>query len=260
MKLDIYQIDAFTNKVFGGNPAAVCPLEEWLSDELMQAIALENNLSETVFFVNEAEGLRIRWFTPLAEVKLCGHATVAAAFVLFNLLNYSDEKIVFNSLSGKLFVTRSEDGWITLDFPAIKMTPCSSPKALWEGLGAHPIECYKETDYLAVFEDEQTILDIQPDFKTLETLDARGLIITAPGKNCDFVSRFFAPTFGIDEDPVTGSAHCALTPYWSKKLTKKSLNAKQLSNRGGILKCSMHTDRVNISGQAVLYLQGQIDI
>jgi PhzF family phenazine biosynthesis protein len=260
MKLDIYQVDAFTDRLFGGNPAAVCPLEQWLSDDLLQYIAVENNLSETVFFVKEDDAYHIRWFTPASEVKLCGHATLASAYVLFNCLDIKQNPIQFNSLSGPLYVTREENGSLTMEFPRIDMEPCSSPQALWESLGAHPVACLKSEDIMAVFDDEKIVKDIQPDFRQMSTLPYRGVIVTAPGKECDFVSRFFAPRYGIDEDPVTGSAHCATAPYWAKKLERHTLTAIQRSKREGHILCHVTENRVHMTGQAKLFLSGSIHV
>ena len=260
MKLKLFQVDAFTDSVFGGNPAAVCPLVSWLPDYLMQAIAAENNLAETVFFVKEDDSYHIRWFTPLTEVKLCGHATLASAHVLFEILNEDDSTIHFTSLSGSLYVKKESGGLLTMDFPIAKMTPCATPQALWESLGAHPIECYKGDDYMAVLDSEETLLGLQPDLRQMATLPVRGIIVTARGASCDFVSRFFAPQSGIDEDPATGSAHCATAPYWAKILKKSTLHAIQRSKRGGHLSCQVTEDRVHITGKAVLYMIGTIVI
>jgi PhzF family phenazine biosynthesis protein len=259
MKLPLYQIDAFTGTRFRGNPAAVCPLESWLPDDLLQAIAAENNLSETAFCVAVADGWELRWFTPVTEVDLCGHATLAAAQVLFSTGRARVEEITFHSRSGPLCVRR-EDGLLTLDFPAKTPEPCPAPEALTAGLGRAPVSCLRAADYLAVFSSQREIEEITPDFGILRKLDLRGVIITAPGGECDFVSRFFAPNCGIDEDPVTGSAHCALTPFWAGRLGKTSLTARQLSRRGGELRCRLAGDRVLISGEAVLYLEGTITV
>jgi PhzF family phenazine biosynthesis protein len=259
VKIPLYQIDAFTDKIFGGNPAAVCPLESWPEDELMQNLAAENNLSETAFFVKNDFGYALRWFTPEMEIDLCGHATLATAYVLFNYLNYGSEKIIFDSKSGILEVTKN-NGLITLDFPATKPWPEKAPKNLIKGLGAKPKEVLKSRDYLAVFDDEETILAIKPDFEILKKLDALGIIVTAPGREADFVSRFFAPAAGINEDPVTGSAHVTLVPYWAEVLGKKELHAYQLSKRKGELFCTDADDRVLISGNAATYSIGAIVI
>lgn len=259
MKLPIYQIDAFAEKAFEGNPAAVCPLPDWLSDATLQAIAEENNLAETAFFVEDEGVYTLRWFTPTTEVDLCGHATLAAAHVLFNHLGYDASVLTFQSKSGPLRVTK-KDALLTLDFPVQLGTACDTPTALYEGLGQTPSECYAAMDYMAVFEDEATIAALSPDFAKLSELGLRGVIATAPGDGTDFVSRFFAPNCGINEDPVTGSAHCTLTPYWAKRLNKTSMCARQLSQRTGYLECQIQEDRVFISGKTVAYLEGYIHI
>jgi PhzF family phenazine biosynthesis protein len=260
MKIDIYQVDAFTDQLFSGNPAAVCPLDSWLPKTLMQSIAAENNLSETVFFVEDGDAFHIRWFTPFMEVKLCGHATLASAYVLFEILKVPTPSITFHSLSGRLAVEKEPDGALTMDFPIAEMVPCSTPQALWESLGAHPIECYRGDDYMAVLDSEETLLALQPDLQQMATLPVRGIIVTARGNACDFVSRFFAPQSGIDEDPVTGSAHCATAPYWANKLKKTKLSAIQCSKRMGHLTCEVIENRVKITGKAILYLMGTIHI
>jgi PhzF family phenazine biosynthesis protein len=239
MKIKQYQVDAFATRAFEGNPAAVCPLESWLEDGLLQAIAEENNLSETAFFVPSEKGFELRWFTPIKEVDLCGHATLAAAHVIFETLGYAKQVITFETRSGDLFVERKGKR-LEMDFPASPPTPCELPGILAEGLGKHPIEILAADDYLAVFDDEATIRAITPNQALLSQLDLRGVIVTAPGSDVDFVSRFFAPKFGIPEDPVTGSAHCALAPYWARKLGKSLLSAKQLSRRGGDLRIRSH--------------------
>lgn len=260
MKLKLFQVDAFTDSVFGGNPAAVCPLATWLPDHLMQAIATENNLTETVFFVKGNNSYHIRWFTPLTEVKLCGHATLASAYILFEILNENGSTIHFTSSSGSLYVKKEPNGLLTMNFPIAKMIPCSTPQALWESLGAHPIECYKGDDYMAVLDSEETLVGLQPDLRQMATLPVRGIIVTARGDSCDFVSRFLAPQSGIDEDPATGSAHCATAPYWAKILKKNPLSAIQRSKREGHLSCQVTEDRVHITGKAVLYMTGTIEI
>jgi PhzF family phenazine biosynthesis protein len=260
MELKIYQVDAFADKVFSGNPAAVCPLRDWLPVETMQNIAMENALPETAFYVNEADGLRIRWFTPTVEVDLCGHATLATAYVLFNHENFVGDKIVFNSRSGPLTVTKSKDT-LTLNFPVDKLMEVSPIPDLEIGLGLKPLKTLKgKTDYMLVFENEDQIRNMHPDFKTIAKVKARGIIVTARGNQVDFVSRFFGPQSGGDEDPVTGSAHTSLTPYWAEILNKTELTAWQLSQRLGKLKCKLLGDRVEISGQAKLYLIGKIFI
>ncbi len=260
MKIKIYQIDAFADKIFSGNPAAVCPLNEWLPDELLQNIAMENNLAETAFYVNEKEGLRIRWFTPTIEVDLCGHATLATAFVLFYHENYSGEKIVFNSRSGPLTITKSDEV-LTLNFPVDTLVEVNSIPELEQGLGVKPLKTFKgKTDFMLVFENEDQIKNMNPDFKLIGTVNTRGIIVTAKGDNVDFVSRFFGPQSGMDEDPVTGSAHTSLSPYWAKVLNKTEFTALQLSKRLGKLKCKLLGDRVEISGTAKLFLVGTISI
>lgn len=263
-EIPIYQVDAFTSKVFSGNPAAVCPLQEWLDDSVMQAIATENNLSETAFFVKEKAGYHIRWFTPVREVDLCGHATLASGYVFFRYLDPDSNKVEFNSKSGLLSVTRDKD-YLSLDFPAQSPKPCEAPAALLEGLKKKPQEVLCYEDFLVLYPSENDIVELQPDFTELSKLGLRGVIVTArrvesstKGDSVDFVSRFFAPTYGINEDPVTGSAHCELTPFWSERLGKNELHALQLSKRGGELFCKMAGDRVIISGQAVGYMKGSI--
>ena len=245
-----YQVDAFTSRPFSGNPAAVCPLVTWLDDDLLQSIAEENNLSETAFFVPSAKGFRLRWFTPVAEVDLCGHATLAAAHVLFEILGYPDPVVTFETRSGELHVRRNGK-LLEMDFPAQPPMPCSVPEALISGLGATPSEILASEDYFAVFDSEDALLALAPDHAPLCQLDRRGVIVTAPGRDVDFVSRFFVPKLGVPEDPVTGSAHCALTPYWAKRLGKNALAARQVSRRGGDLLCELKDDRVLISGAAV---------
>jgi PhzF family phenazine biosynthesis protein len=259
MKLRIYQIDAFSSKLFEGNPAAVCPLDRWLPDNIMQSIAQENNLAETAFYVGKDGQYQIRWFTPANEVDLCGHATLAAAHVLFRLHGVAKSPVTFQSRSGPLKVFR-EDNLLTLDFPAQVGAPCETPPEMIEALGATPRECYRAMDYMAVFESEDEITKIRPDFRRLKDLQLRGVIITARGNTSDFVSRFFAPNCGIDEDPVTGSAHCTLAPYWAQRLGKTTLSARQLSNRTGALRCRVDGDRVFISGPTVAYMEGTIEI
>jgi PhzF family phenazine biosynthesis protein len=258
VELKIYQIDAFADKIFSGNPAAVCPLQEWLPASVMQNIAMENCLAETAFYVKEKEGLRIRWFTPTVEVDLCGHATLATAFVLFNHENYQGDKITFNSRSGPLTVAKSGDT-LTLNFPVDTLTEVNPIPELEEGLGVKSLKTYKgKTDYMLVYEKEEQIKTMSPDFKMIGKVKARGIIVTAKGNQVDFVSRFYGPQSGMDEDPVTGSAHTSLTPYWAKVLGKTEFNAIQLSARQGKLKCKLVGDRVEISGKAKLYLMGKI--
>jgi PhzF family phenazine biosynthesis protein len=259
LKIPIYQIDAFTSRVFAGNPAAVCTLEEWPEDSILQAIAQENNLSETAFFVPKQDGYHIRWFTPVAEVDLCGHATLAAAYVIFNYLETSRTEVSFQSNSGRLTVIQ-EQGLISMDFPSQPPVPCEAHPGLLQGLRKEPVEVFRSEDYVAVFSTEEEIRELRPDMEMLKELDMRGVAVTAEGKEADFVSRFFAPKLGVDEDPVTGSSHCALTPYWAGKLKRKRLIAHQLSRRGGELLCRDRGNRVLISGRAALYMQGSITI
>lgn len=258
MRLPLFQVDAFSSRVFGGNPAAVCPLEAWLPDAELQAIALENNLSETAFFVREPDGFRLRWFTPTQEVDLCGHATLAAAWVLFHRWEVGLERVEFASRSGPLVVTQEAEGWLALDFPSRRPTPCLAPAALAEALGAAPRETFSSRDLVAVFDSEEQVRALKPDMAAIARLDTFAVVPTAPGKDCDFVSRFFAPQAGVPEDPVTGSAHCSLVPYWAKRLGKSSLFARQVSPRGGELRCEDRGQRVKIAGQASLYLEGFI--
>jgi len=257
MKIRQYQVDAFATRAFEGNPAAVCPLENWLDDGLLQAIAEENNLSETAFFVPSEQGYDLRWFTPLKEVDLCGHATLAAAHVLFDILGYAGQAIRFETRSGALIVTRTGTQ-LEMDFPACPPAPCALSETLAQGLGMRPLEVLAGDDYLAVFENEATIRAITPDQALLARLDLRGVIVTAPGTDVDFVSRFFAPKFGIPEDPVTGSAHCTLAPFWSDRLGKRILTARQVSRRGGHITCEMKADRVALSGSAVTFMEAEI--
>ncbi len=260
MKLTIYQVDAFTKEVFKGNPAAICPLEIWLDAELMQKIALENNLSETAFFVKKGDVYEIRWFTPTFEIDLCGHATLASAFVIFEILKLEKDTVNFHShKSGKLSVAKKDELFI-LDFPSRPVEKCDAPEGLIEAIGKQPKEILKARDYFLVYENEQEIADIKPDFSKLSEIDAHGFIVTAKGETSDFVSRFFAPEVGVFEDPVTGSAHCNLIPYWAEKLGKTELFARQISARGGELFCELKNDRVKIGGHAVLYLKGEIYI
>ncbi|WP_299533899.1 PhzF family phenazine biosynthesis protein [Ulvibacterium sp.] len=262
MKLKMYQIDAFTDQVFSGNPAAVCILESWLDDTTMQRIAAENNLAETAFLVKHREGFAIRWFTPSIEVALCGHATLASAFVLFNYYDVTTDKINFYSQSrGALSVEKGKDGLLTLDFPVDAIVEVQPQDTLNEAIGKVPIQTFKgKTDYLLIYESQQDIEDIAPNFHVLGKANVRGVIVSAKGIKVDFVSRFFAPGSGIDEDPVTGSAHTTLTPYWSKQLGKTKLSAKQLSKRGGDLFCEDLGERIKITGKAVPYLIGEIEI
>jgi PhzF family phenazine biosynthesis protein len=259
MKQKIYQIDAFANEVFSGNPAAVCPLTEWLSDELLQQIAMENNLAETAFYVKQNNQYEIRWFTPAVEVDLCGHATLAAAFVLFNYEGHADSTINFHSpRSGALPVTKQGD-LLTLNFPTDVYASVELSAELLDCFTTKPNLAFKgKTDYMLVFNTEDEIKNIGFNLDTIAKLKGRGIIVTAKGNTVDFVSRFFAPQAGINEDPVTGSAHTTLTPYWAKELGKTELTAIQLSARKGYLQCTYLNDRVEISGQGKLYLTGEI--
>ncbi|RDV13741.1 PhzF family phenazine biosynthesis protein [Pontibacter diazotrophicus] len=260
-KIKLYQIDAFTDKVFHGNPAAVCVLNEWLEDKTMQQIAAENNLAETAFVVQNGRDYEIRWFTPTVEVDLCGHATLAAAHVLFHFYNHPSNTINFQSRKSGLLTVDKAGEELTLDFPADVYQRVEAPQALVSALGVTPAEVYKgRTDYLLLFQTQKDIEGLAPDFRTLASVEARGVIVTAPGDEVDFVSRFFCPQVGIDEDPVTGSAHTTLTPFWSQKLSKKVLSAKQVSARQGDLRCEFLGDRVKITGRAVAYLSGEIEV
>ncbi|MEE9226466.1 MAG: PhzF family phenazine biosynthesis protein [Acidobacteriota bacterium] len=261
MKIPIFQIDAFTSRRFSGNPAAVCPLEKWLPEETMQAIAAENNLSETAFLVPRESGFHLRWFTPTLEVDLCGHATLASAFVLWNHLGDRREVLEFHTRSGILRVRRRDD-MMVMSFPVLPPHPCDPPGDLLEGLGkpAKEIRFAGETErsgnYLAEFASEEEVLSLEPNFDLLGRLERCGVIATAPGRQADFVSRYFVPSFGIAEDPVTGSTHCTLVPYWSERTGKKRLHAVQVSARGGELFCELLADSVEIGGRAVCYMEG----
>lgn len=263
MKIPIYQLDAFTDTLFRGNPAAVVPLNEWLPDDTLQKIALENMVPETAYYVKSENGYHIRWFTPVTEVDLCGHATLAAAYVVFGEEGYEATGISFDSRSGILNVTREEDGWLTLDFPVDTYQVAVPPPALQEAISplVQVTGVYRgQSDYMVVLESEKELRELQPDIIVLSTVPTRGVIITAPGDEVDFVSRFFAPQSGIDEDPVTGSAHTTLVPYWAGVLGKSELVARQISSREGYLRCKLSGDRVLISGQVTEYLRGQIEI
>ena len=259
MGIPLYHIDAFTSRLFAGNPAAVCPLEEWLEDRLLQAIAAENNLSETAFFVRHGDRYHLRWFTPAVEVDLCGHATLASAFVILNNLEPSKDSVAFDTASGELIVRRDGD-LLSMDFPARPPVPCETPAGLVEALGRRPAEVLKSRDLMAVFESESEVRALRPNMDLLARIDAFAVIATAPGTEVDFVSRFFAPRGGIPEDPVTGSAHCTLVPYWSKRLSKPLLHAWQVSARGGELWCQDRGDRVTIQGRAIRFMEGVIQL
>ncbi|NQV22391.1 MAG: PhzF family phenazine biosynthesis protein [Rhodospirillales bacterium] len=259
MNLEIFQIDAFTDKVFAGNPAAVCPLTEWLADDQMQKIALENNLSETAFCVPQGDGFGLRWFTPTHEVDLCGHATLATAYLLLTRLTPDKGEVHFDTRSGTLSVTRDGD-FLTMDFPAKPPQKMDAPPPIIDALGGSPREYWVQDEYLVVYESEAEVRSLKPDMAGLMDIGARGVIATAPGEECDFVSRYFTPARGIPEDPVTGSAHCILVPFWSERLGKADLVARQVSARGGQLFCRNRGDRVHISGRAALYMVGEIFI
>ena len=258
MAHSLYQIDAFASQLFTGNPAAVVPLDHWLDASLMQQIAMENNLAETAFFVKEGEDFRIRWFTPEVEINLCGHATLASAFVLFNYLGHKKDRIVFHSKSGPLKVHR-ENELIYLDFPSWKPEKIETyPEELLNGLRIdQPVGVYSYREFMVELENEKQVKELNPDFSLLGKLD-KMVIVTAPGTEVDFVSRFFAPTAGINEDPVTGSAHSQLIPFWSEKLGKNKMIARQISKRGGTIYCEQHGERVLMGGGAVFYMKGEI--
>jgi PhzF family phenazine biosynthesis protein len=259
IKIPIYQVDAFTSELFSGNPAAVCILDEWLDDARLQGVAAENNLSETAFLMKTTDRFEIRWFTPVTEVALCGHATLASAFVVFNCLEWPEDIVHFHSLrSGVLPVVRKKELY-EMDFPARPPSRQNIPERLSDALDHTPLEVLgTDIDLLAILADERTVRELKPDFPLLAQIERPGVIVSAPGDGCDFVSRFFAPRLGIPEDPVTGSAHCVLVPYWAKRLNKKQLHALQVSRRGGELLCEDRGNRVGIAGKAVLYLEGAI--
>jgi predicted PhzF superfamily epimerase YddE/YHI9 len=261
VSLPYFQVDAFTKRVFGGNPAGVCPLDSWLPDDVLQRVAAENNLSETAFFVGRDGNYELRWWTPTLEVDLCGHATLAAAYVIFHELGYRGDTVRFRTKAvGELGASRDGDV-ITLDFPAWAAKRCDQVPAVKSGaLGWLPRELFKTRDFLAVFASEEEIRSLKPDAPLLARLDCLGVICTAPGTDCDFVSRFFAPGAGVPEDPVTGSAHSTLIPYWSARLGKKKLLARQLSQRGGELFCEDRGGRVGIGGHAALYSRAQLEV
>ena len=263
MRIQYFQVNAFTRDTFGGNPAGVCPLDQWLPDPALLQIAAENNFAETAFFVAEESHYRLRWFTPIAEVDLCGHATVASAHVLFSELTgpsrFSESKIPFETRSGRLEAHKRDD-LIELDFPSRPPQPCEPPRELIAGLGARPREIFRSRDYLAVFESQQDVANLRPDMGQLAQLDALGIIATAPGADSDFVSRFFAPKVGVPEDPATGSSHCTLIPFWSARLNKMEMLARQISKRGGEFHCRLAGERVRIGGHAVTYCRGELEI
>jgi predicted PhzF superfamily epimerase YddE/YHI9 len=261
MRLPIYQVDAFTDSLFGGNPAAVCPLEAWLPEKTMQAIAAENNLAETAFFVREGSDYVLRWFTPTVEVDLCGHATLAAGHIVFCFIEPQRESASFRTVkAGTLVVTRRAD-MLAMDFPARPAVPVEPPPGLLAALGGAPRAVLRARDHLVVYGSAAEVAALDPDFAALAKADCWAAIVTAPGEDgIDFVSRFFAPAQGVPEDPVTGSSHCTLVPYWADRLGKRELQARQLSRRGGALSCALLGERVSITGRAVLYLEGQISV
>ena len=259
MKLPLYQVDAFTSRLFGGNPAAVVPLEDWLPDDVLAAIAAENNLAETAFVLPRQDPAPLRWFTPAVEVDLCGLATLATAHVLFRHMLAGRDRLAFSTRSGTLTVTRDGE-LLSMDFPARPASEIGITDDLAAALGRRPAKAYRARDIMAVFDAEPDVRELQPDFRRVAALDAFAVIATAPGTEVDFVSRFFAPAQGIPEDPVTGSAHCTLIPYWAARLGKSELTARQLSRRGGELYCRLRGDRVDIAGRAVEYLRGEITV
>jgi PhzF family phenazine biosynthesis protein len=260
MRIPIYQVDAFADQLFRGNPAAICPLDKWLPDQTLQAIAAENNLAETAFYVPNGKGYNLRWFTPGVEVDLCGHATLASAHVILQLRHeIADATVSFQTRSGELIVKRDGDLY-SMDFPSKPPVECPIDPALSEALGVKLKLILGARDYLCVFDTEEEVRAISPNMEKLAAIDRFGTIVTAPGRDCDFVSRFFAPAKGVPEDPATGSAHCTLIPYWSKRLGKTKLFARQISKRGGQLWCEDRGDRVTIAGKAVKFLEGEIEV
>ena len=260
MNVPIYQVDAFSSKLFGGNPAAICPLDEWLPDATLQSIAAENNLAETAYYIRINGKYHLRWFTPGVEVDLCGHATLATAHVIMDIRReVTNGRVAFESKSGELIVNRDGDLY-ALDFPARPATECPVDPGLNEALGAKPAVILGARDYLCVFDTEEEVRDLTPNMEKLTAIDRFAFIVTAPGRDCDFVSRFFAPAKGIPEDPVTGSAHCMLAPYWGKKLGQSEFRAYQASPRGGEIICRLTGDRVELEGSCVFYLEGQVEL
>ena len=259
MHIPFYRVNSFAPEPFSGNPAGVCLLDKWLPDTLLQSIAAENNLSETAFLVSNGEDYDLRWFSPAVEVDLCGHGTLASAHVIFDVVSKGLERVVFMSKSGRLSVEK-QDGLLWLDFPSLKPAPCVVPDGLETALGVAPSNVLAARDLMVVFDNEQAIRDLNPDMEKIAHLDFHGLIVTAPGSRSDFVSRFFAPRIGIPEDPVTGSAHCTLIPYWAERLDKTDVHAFQLSRRGGELFCTYRGERVSIGGRAMTYCAGTITI
>jgi len=261
MRLPLYQLDAFAipGRAFSGNPAGVCPLERWIDDRLMQSIAAENNVAETAFFVPDGDGFALRWFSPAVEIELCGHATLATAWVIFNRLS-KRERASFTSKGGRLTVTKATEDRLELDFPALPGRPGDQARAIAEAIGIAPREVLEAQDMMAVVESEEQVMALQPRMDAIAALDTRGLIVTAPGMRVDYVSRFFAPQVGIPEDPATGSSQCTLVPYWAKRLGRPTLHALQLSERGAEFHCTHRGDRVGIAGRVVPYLEGTIEV
>ena len=257
MKIPIFQVDSFANRVFSGNPAAVCPLDYWLDDGQLQSIASENNLSETAFFVNRGDYHQLRWFTPQAEVDLCGHATLATAYVIMKIINPNTKEVTFGTRSGELIVKKKGE-LFSMDFPMHVPVSCETPKALLDAFNIKPKEVLASNYYMAVYESEWEVRELVPYMTLLKELDRIGIIVTAPGDQVDFVSRFFAPAVGIPEDPVTGSAHCTLIPYWAEQLKKSKMVAHQVSKRGGEIFCETKDNRVIIAGKAILYMKGSV--
>ncbi len=259
--IPIFHVDAFVTGPFTGNPAAVCPLKDWLPDKVLQNIAAENNLAETAFIIPDENNYKIRWFTPVMEVDLCGHATLASAYVVLNILKPGTKRVLFHSRERGDLIVSARDEMLELDFPTDTLEKCELPTIISESLGVETQECYTgRSDYLVLVRSEAEVINARPDFRKLASADGRGVIVTAEGSDVDFVSRFFAPQAGIDEDPVTGSAHTTLTPFWSERLKKKNLKARQLSFRGGYLECTLNGDRTLIAGKATLYLKGEASV
>ncbi len=261
MRTPIFQIDAFTTRRFAGNPAAVIPMDRFLDDETLQAIAAENNLAETAFLVPEGGDYRLRWFTPIVEVPLCGHATLASAAAVMERLEPGRDKVIFHTASGPLTVNRTNGGYV-MDFPVRRSEPAATPPGLAEALGVVPVEVLSDTfNYIALLESAQLVRELAPDIAAIARMDRSGVVVTAPGdETYDFVSRYFAPAKGIPEDPVTGGAHCALAPYWAKRLGKTAFRAYQASRRGGEITCRLARDRVELEGSCVFYLEGEVEI
>jgi predicted PhzF superfamily epimerase YddE/YHI9 len=262
MQLPIYQVDAFTDVLFGGNPAAVCPLDVWLPDATLQSIAAENNLAETAFFVREGDDYALRWFTPTVEVDLCGHATLASGHIVLRHIEPGRDSVGFRTVkAGTLRVSRRGADLLEMDFPSRPASPTEPPQGLLAALGGSPQALLRARDHLVVYSSAAEVAALKPNFDALAKVDCWAAIATAPGDNgIDFVSRFFAPAQGVPEDPVTGSSHCTLTPYWAERLGKTALEARQISQRGGALRCTLHGDRVSLAGRTVLYLEGKISV